>query len=123
MHKITTTQHAMGPQTIFSSSLGFVVFVLVSRLFHIDDEVWQSRISLIDDVLTILTRNDVSAQEHEIIVVMIAAMQVGWKLEEIQYQHPQKLLGCFPLPLYLITLFQTPSTVRIQMPLLPQVSF
>ena len=76
--------------------------------------------------LTILTRNDVSAQEHEIIVVMIAAMQVGWKLEEIQYQHPtKKLLGCFPLPLYLITLFQTPSpsTVRIQMPLLPQVSF
>ena len=51
----------------------------------------------------------------QIIVAMIA-MQVGWKLEEIQYQHPQKLLGCFTLPLYLITLFQTPSTVRIQIP-------
>lgn len=32
----------------------------------------------------------------QIIVAMIA-MQVGWKLEEIQYQHPQKLLGCFTL--------------------------
>jgi len=80
MHKITTTQHAMGPQTIFSSSLGFVVFVLVSRLFHIDDEVWQSRISLIDDVLTILTRNDVSTDN--------SCYDVGWALEEIRYQHP-----------------------------------
>jgi len=58
MHKITTTTlHAIGPQVLLSSSLGFV---FVSRLFHIDDEVWQSRISHIDDVLTILTRNDVS---------------------------------------------------------------
>jgi len=58
MHKITTTTlHAIGPQALLSSSLGFV---FVSRLFHIDDEVWQSRISHIDDVLTILTRNDVS---------------------------------------------------------------
>jgi len=38
------------------------------------------------DVLKVLTRNDFSTQEHEIIVAMIA-MQVGWKLEEIQYQH------------------------------------
>ena len=57
MHKRTTTLHAIGPQALLSSSLGFV---FVSRLFHIDDEVWQSRISHIDDVLTILTRNDVS---------------------------------------------------------------
>ena len=113
MHKITTTTlHAIGPQALLSSSLGFV---FVSRLFYIHDEVWQSRISHIDVVLTILTRNDVSTDN--------SCYDVGWTLEEIRYQHLQKLLGCFTLPLYLITLFQTPSTVRIQIPLLPQVSF
>ena len=109
MHKRTTTLHAIGPQALLSSSLGFV---FVSRLFHIDDEVWQSRISHIDDVLTILTilaRNDVSTDN--------SCYDVGWTLEEIRYQHLQKLLGCVTLPLYLITLFQTSSTVRrIQIP-------
>ena len=76
MHKITTTTlHAIGPQALLSSSLDFV---FVSRLFYIHDEVWQSRISHINVVLTILTRNDASAQEHEIVVGMIA-MHAGWK--------------------------------------------
>jgi len=47
-------------------------------------------------VLAILTRNDVSAQEHEIIVAMIA-MQVGWKLEEIQYHHHCTIIVVFSI--------------------------
>ena len=116
MHKRTTTLHAIGPQALLSSShLGFV---FVSRLFHIDDEVWQSRISHIDDVLTILTilaRNDVSTDN--------SCYDVGWTLEEIRYQHLQKLLGCVNSPIVLNNTFSNSFHSEDSDPLLPQVSF
>ena len=115
MHKITTTLHAIGPQALISSSLGFV---FVSRLFHIDDEVWQSRISHIDDVLTILTilaRNDVSTDN--------SCYDVGWTLEEIRYQHLQKLLGCVNSPIVLNNTLSNSFHSEDSDPLLPQVSF